>query len=364
MKRFLTVILTLALLVSFVPGFAARAESSLPEETLAKLNDWFDKMYQKKLPVLKGDPMYQAKLVFAIYEGKDDREPKTSLENKWRKEYFSDVYSAWLASSLEEAKTLVLIYSTYKTVGSYADGGNADRTFTRVAVVDLTSKKMYASSLICSEDPPQTVTVIPGDTSGQAGKFYPEKAVQAVADKLENLSPYADKARYDQAMKLYKAQKYYSAKEAFEDSEWGDWEKKAKACVKKFPGNKQIWRSKDKAAKGTAVQLTFHAKGIPSSTGTVLMFYNKSGKALAYLFIKGGSKATVKLPTGAIMIKMGMGKTWYGVKELFGPEGDYLTMLVNGKKYTTLKRGRYTLTCNVSQGNVESESESWNSVKQ
>lgn len=359
MKRFFTLILTLALLLSCLPGFAARGESTLPEETIKELNGWFDKMYQKKIPVVKGDPMYLPRLVFAIYEDKFDREPQTSLENQWRREYFSDISSAWLASSLEEANTLVLIYGTYKTLDAAQGGGT--RTYTRVAVVDLTSKKMYASFVVCYEDPEKA-----DDASEEAGQrkgaFSPEKAVQAVADKLENLNPYADKERYDEAMKLYKAQKYYSAKEAFEDSEWGDWEKKAKACVKKFPGNKQIWRNK--SAKGTGVQLTFHAKGIPSSTGTVLMFYNKAGKALAYLFIRGGSKATVKLPTGAIMIKMGIGKTWYGVKELFGPDGDYLTMLVNGQKYTTLRRGRYTLTCNVSDGNVGSESESWNSVKQ
>lgn len=361
MKRVIAAILTLILLLSASPGLAFRGIYT--DETQKQLNDWYGKVCQKKLPILAGNPAYEARLVFAIYQGENDKKPKTSLEDRWhRLNYFSDIDSAWLAFELEEASTLVLIYPTYQALDVQQGGGK--RTHTQVSVVDLTGKKTYAAFTVCSEDPPQANGA--SDENGdRAGEFYPQKAIQAVADKLKKLNPYADKALYNQAVKLYKAQKYYSAREAFEESEWGDWEKKAKACVQKFPGNKQIWRSKDKAAKGSAVKLTIRAKGIPSSQGTVIMIYTKAGKPISYVFIKGGGKATVKLPTGTFMIKMGIGKTWYGVKELFGPDGDYMTMLFNGgKKYATLKRGAYNLTFNVSNGNVESESESWNNVKQ
>ena len=159
-------------------------------------------------------------------------------------------------------------------------------------------------------------------------------------------------------------EKYYSARESFEDSRFGDWEKRAGACVQKWPKNGQLYKNSN--IKGSGMELTVSVNADKKSA-MLVKIYTTDGTLVASLFIGGTGKAKTKLPGGVYIIKDGSGTDWYGPEEAFGKTGSYETMTFDnyGNAEVELKNGHsYTITVNVKEINpdatgVGSEWESW-----
>ena len=355
MKRMAALVLTLVLLLTSL-AIPAMADA----QDLSAVITWYQSVKNGSAKKLAGDPVYVPKLVVAVFDEGDEPTECSLNYGGGEEDGFHGIPDAWLAASMSEAKSIVLIFRESIKVGTYSLGGDALRTKTRVAVVDLTDKGVYELVTAADNDPPSRTTKHNGD----AGAYEPEEGLDLVAEKLKSLNPAGSKARYDEAKKLYKAKKFYSASIAFGESLYKDWRKQRKSCVQKWPKNKEIYHNK--SVKGSNAQLQVQVNKQDKNTATVVRIY-KGDKLASILFIGGNGKATAKLPAGTYTVKTAKGSTWYGTNELFGKYGSYQTLLFNEgtSRTTSLQKGyRRTITINVvkddpNASGVGSEEESY-----
>ena len=159
--------------------------------------------------------------------------------------------------------------------------------------------------------------------------------------------PNGDKSLYDKAYTLYESKKYYDAYELFNQSQYGDWEKMANKCVRRWPKNGQIWRDNTQWLQDT--RLTFKVEQ-PKDTAIFIRVY-KDNEPLSYVFIGGSDEISLMVPgNGTYTIKDGVGSKWFGETDTFGAIGAYETMTFTPREEETIyltARMAYTITINI-----------------
>lgn len=191
--------------------------------------------------------------------------------------------------------------------------------------------------------------------------------MSAAVCSAQNAAPEGgDKSLYDRAYKLYEKQNYYEAHEMFIESQYGDWERMAKKCVRRWPKNGQLWYDTSQWLRDT--QLTFKVEQ-PEDTAVYVEVY-KDGKLFSQVFIGGTDEITIGVPGNqTYMIKDAVGSEWYGPDDAFGPKGGYETMLFTKNEEDKLyleARYNYMITINVEDAvgdPIGSEEESWEDFK-
>ena len=197
------------------------------------------------------------------------------------------------------------------------------------------------------------------DAAGYA-ELMPRLLVCLDGEKAEALlsDAYSDRRRsefvYMKGCALCLEGRYYSARRAFLDSKWGDWNDRAAACVQPWPKNGRLWRND--AVGGGSVTLTIKVKGDPDSAMLVKV-YKADGTLAACLFIGGAGKASVSLPSGTYVIKDGVGSAWYGMEEAFGREGYYETMLFDGGEAEVRLKSNYEYTISIDVGSGDGDAD-------
>ena len=168
---------------------------------------------------------------------------------------------------------------------------------------------------------------------------------------------------YMHACALAAQGKFYSAKELFEESGFGDWAARAEACVQPWPKNSVLYKNPN--VKGSSTELTVKFNTNPD-TAMLVKVYTTDDVLARTMFIGGTGKATCSLPAGTYVIKDGTGKNWYGEEEAFGKEGYYEIMTFGDDEQEVQLKGGYssTITVNVQEGDstgegVGSDWESW-----
>lgn len=171
-----------------------------------------------------------------------------------------------------------------------------------------------------------------------------------------------DAALYEQAYKLYEEKQYYDAHELFIRSQYGDWERMAKKCVRRWPNNGEIWHDSTQWLRDT--NLTFKVEQ-PEDTAVFIRIY-KENRPLSYVFVGGTDTVTVGIPGNAnYTIKDGVGSEWYGPTDTFGANGAYETMTFGENERQTVyleSRLNYTITINVEDAigeDIGYEDEDW-----
>ncbi len=175
----------------------------------------------------------------------------------------------------------------------------------------------------------------------------------------------AAKVEYDRACALHDEGKFYSAKQAFEKSAYGDWEQRAAACVQPMPETGELFHDPNMTSDNMI--LNFIVNEDDASKGTCISVYTKDKKLAETLFVKGSGTIETRLPGGEYYVKDSSGIEWYGEDEQFGPEGHYETMVFNtveGDPYlTALEEGyQWDITINAASGtgqSVDSEEGGW-----
>ena len=124
---------------------------------------------------------YEGKLAIAVF----NIDGKVSEYSPETKGDFHGIPRDKLADSLGQADRLILVYRTSRMIGYYSTGGAALRAYTRVTAVDLSTGRAYKNVLIVTNDPPKTIKGRVG--SGAAGEYEPEKALDFVRGKIEEL---------------------------------------------------------------------------------------------------------------------------------------------------------------------------------
>ena len=175
------------------------------------------------------------------------------------------------------------------------------------------------------------------------------------------------KAEYDRASALFAEGKYYSAKEAFENSSYGDWKERAEACVQPMPETGEIWH--DENMTSDQMRLDFDVNETNENVGRYIAVYTEDKELVETVFVKGTGTVETWLPGGNYYVKDASGTEWYGETELFGRDGEYETMVfdeVDGDRYLTVLEEGYAwaITINTATGEgqgVGSEQNEWGS---
>ena len=264
---------------------------------------------------------------------------------------------------------LIVLPSTLEEIGE----GGAFYYSMQKEILFIVPEESFAEQY-CREN---ELTCVTPNGKPLTGGAVPEEAADAPTEEDAYVSEepggetyggvvFGDEARYNEAMALYKDEKYYSAQQAFIESEFGDWEAMAEKCVQDMPRTGEIWRDRSQWLQDMELKIIVEQ---PQDTAMFVRIF-KDNAPVSYLFINGSEPVTVRLPgNGYYEIRDGIGHTWYGVKEAFGRDGSYETMTFdeNGTEKVYLQSYyAYTLSINVSYKDdsadtVYSNSEDWDS---
>lgn len=128
-------------------------------------------MYDNKVYSSKGKLRVGQKVLVYIEQSSSIRDTLEDLE-------FVGFPLDRMATSMEEADTLILIYPYYETVGFYSNGGgSASRVSTIVTTVDIKNGNEYASYVVAKEDPPEEITIYNNIPTGGSGEFKRQEAI-------------------------------------------------------------------------------------------------------------------------------------------------------------------------------------------
>lgn len=381
MKKIVALLAVFALLLC--ASALAENASVLTQEQYDQMDAWFAQV-EETIPGSANDPTISGnKFIVALKE--PGKGVYTSLPDDGLSLDMSAFPQEHLAASYEEADTLIMIYPVYKVTGQYLGMMipiSARKTYTTVCAVDLVSGAVGTPVSAVVKNAPSSVQIktqngIPMQNA-VSGPFEAQEALEKIVEwlKIQDVqevlltlpekeeSPNAetgDEARYREACDLFDQELYYSASIAFRESQYGDWQERAVACVQPWPENGEVWRNYRIPVVG--MQLTIQVNQPEDSSFFARIYLD--GKAYTGLLIRGTDAVTVDLPGGTYAIKAGTGDVWYGGREAFGKDGHYQAMTFDnaGSETTKLELGySYTLSINVDkvQGTgVGNRNESW-----
>ncbi len=316
---------------------AARAQTGKPELTLPSPQEvWPD----------------GGNLVLALFNIFSDQ-TENSLASAQAGEDYRGIPNELLAKDLESAETVIFLQQV--SVSSTGKTGKQYYIYARLLFTDPHSDELPAAAV--------TEPVYLTEAEKEAMNMM---TVQSCTDFLAGFTdrlthPDGWKERYDEAMALYNDEKYYSARQAFIESEYGNWEEMAAKCIRRVPAAGELWHDPNIWVKD--MSLTFRIDQ-PEDTSIFIRIY-KDGKPISYVIVPGPGEATAELPgNGYYTIKDGIGTEWYGVKEAFGPDGSYETMTFDeaGTEKVYLESYyEYTISINVGGGGtgIGSKDENW-----
>ena len=206
-----------------------------------------------------------------------------------------------------------------------------------------------------------------GSSSGSAASSAASSSASAASSSASTGPSKEDlaKAEYERASALFDQGKFYSAKVAFEESGYQDWEKRAAECVQPMPATGEMYHNENMTSNN--MSLTFDVQNAGSDEGMYIMVSAEDNTLAETLFIQGTGSVETWLPGGNYYVKDASGTVWYGEDEKFGPTGHYERMVFdefeNDRYLTELAGGyAYRITINTSSGggqDVDAETETW-----
>ena len=358
MKPIVFFCLLISLLMSSFICFAdIEEDSKIFDEWLAEADKQFDDIRYGDAESI-GSPLpqeswdYDSGLVLVLYNIFDDQQ-ENSLEAAGNGSDFHGIPNSWLAKDLSEAEKVILLQQVSVSTSSLA--GHDYSIYAKLVLVDPDTGEI----LEYTYTPSVHLTEAEKDAFDITGV---ESCREFLADYAEKRShPDGYKELYDEAMALYNDERYYSARQAFIESQYGDWKDYAEKCIQPRPSTGELWH--DPAIWVKDMYLTFQIDQ-PDDTSIFIRLY-QDGKPVSYLFVAGPGETTVQLPgNGYYTIKDGIGTVWYGTKEAFGPDGSYETMTFDEagtEKVYLQSYYEYTISINIGGGGdgIGSKEEDW-----
>ena len=152
---------------------------------------------------------------------------------------------------------------------------------------------------------------------------------EAARDLLaEEFGADEDPGKFDYLMgcAYYAQGKYYSAKEAFENSQYDDYEQRAADCVQPFPQDGELRHNPDYYGNAS---LTYEVNNSDESLGHYFILCTENMDFVTGVFIGGNGTAATYFPGGEYKVLEYSGDTWYGDIDTFGPDGYREIMIFN-----------------------------------
>ena len=186
---------------------------------------------------------------------------------------------------------------------------------------------------------------------------------KAKQEEIEVIDP--GKEEYMRAMALFEEGLFYSAKEAFENSKYDDYQQRALDCIQTMPETGELWHDENMISNN--MRLDFVTNEEDENTGMYIVVYTKENELVEKIFIRGSGTVETWIPEGGYYIKDAFGTSWFGEKELFGKDGEYETMLFHEDEedpylVSLTKDKIWTITINSEKNTgdyVESEKNEW-----
>lgn len=229
-------------------------------------------------------------------------------------------------------------------------GGEGSASATPAAATDTSAETSAA---------PTTATTVPTGTEDTSPAADTGTAVKPSTD---------DKAKteYEHANALFNEGKYYSAKVAFENSGYEDWEQRAAECVQTMPETGELWHNESMYSDSMTIEFAANQQ---DGEGMYITVYSEDNEPAVGLFINGSDSVVTNIPGGNYYIKDATGTEWYGSDEQFGPDGHYESMVfdeVEGDRYLTVLDDGYAWAISINTGTEEgqgvgSEENGWES---
>ena len=151
--------------------------------------------------------------------------------------------------------------------------------------------------------------------------------------------------QYDEAKAAYQSGKYYTAYQGF--SALGDFldsASKAASCVQTAPKNGAVYTNPSFSNRNTKLKVDNSG----SSNATYMKLYQGDTLVIT-IYVAAGKSATVSLPAGTYSFKRAYGSKWFGQEEMFGENGTYYVLKLNGASTYRLDGG-YLYTLGTGQG--------------
>ena len=360
MKRILFVLLCVMFLLTVSAAVADTTEDSGRLDAIMKEANTgrYDELWsldENRIPRYSPDYWnFKSGLVLALYNIFGDQ-TENSLSAAQNGYDFYGIPNEWLAPSLAEADTVLLLQQV--SVTSSSKSGQSYYIYARLIQADPETDEIIGGAATIP------VTLTPAEKEA-FNLFSVRSCTEFLADYAEKKAhPDGYQDRYDQAMALYNDEQFYSARQAFLESKYGDWESMAEKCIRTRPSSGELWH--DPAIWLRDMSVTFQIDQ-PEDTSIFIRLY-KDGKPVSYLFVAGPGKVSTELPgNGYYTIKDGVGVTWYGEKEAFGPDGSYETMTFDNagtEKIYLQSNYEYTISINIDAGGegIGSRDEDWDS---
>lgn len=162
----------------FTPGPTATPEPTpTPDPEVVRLQTLLEEFCGREHSVLDEMPALNGKLYIVLFDSSN--QPETSDEAAINGTDFHGVPAEFLASSYDEADTVLLIYEKYKQIGHYSTGGPAFRVFTDVAVICGDEEQLVC---VAANDPPEKIQGTIG--AGASGNYEPETALEMIVEKM------------------------------------------------------------------------------------------------------------------------------------------------------------------------------------
>ena len=346
MKKISFLILILAFLFSFS---LCSADIAADNE---ELNHFLALANSEEEPDWTARPDSYGKIVFGLYTDLG-KLSESSLEAANAGDDFYGVPAGKLAESLSEADTVIIVQRNSEITG----WNGFIPTFHVCAKV---TKFNASTEEIISQDFTDADALPPAGSGIDPCVYYVSFFSEWLAeyDNGEEYDGYGyssfsdyyedegSEERYNEAMALYKEGRYYSAKQAFIESGYGDWEEMAEKCEQPWPATGELWHDKSQWLQD--MWITFVINQDTDTAIYIRLFKNNAVVSTA--FIGGPGQVKLALPgNGYYSIQDGIGRTWYGEKEAFGREGSYEDMTFDEKgtdKVYLQSYYEYTLTIN------------------
>jgi len=131
--------------------------------------------------------------------------------------------------------------------------------------------------------------------------------------------------------------RYWLAYKAFENSSFKNSSKKAQKCIQSTPVSKEIYRSEGYDACRASVYLR---RQLDKDSMSVLRIFDaENGILVSTLVLTAKGKTTTDLPVGSYYFYLGRGSQWFGKTDMFGENGEYCRLIVNGSETVEVKMG-------------------------
>ncbi|MBQ6331465.1 MAG: zinc-ribbon domain-containing protein [Clostridia bacterium] len=186
---------------------------------------------------------------------------------------------------------------------------------------------------------------------------------EGMPDRDERLTECRNRVTYEDADQALKSGHNYDAYVGFRSlGSFEDAAERAKKCIVTTPRTGETYHNGN--YKSSSVTLTI----TPPSDGTnnyLKLYAMDNGKEtlVACAFFRSGERVTLKIPAGSYRIKIAYSSgDWFGETDMFGDNGTYQRLKIDGADTFKLTKGSWTLTLRqkVSNGNVGTTSENRN----